>query len=408
MKKLYSIALAAAVAFSASAGTPEVKQINTAKAINKATAIASNIKIEKKAADAQPMKVAAANDNKSIDGLYTITIGDYYLTSGTQSAYDADATIVDNGDGTITIECVDFFDPVTAEYDAVAGTVTFKTDATRTPVAMPNGSTYYTAFTPFAWTTTIVPGDYTVNYKDGVFDFPADHGFSWPAYATEDATTAQGYFNIFDVVSLAKDDAVLYEDAQWTGNFLTLLFPGTSDVDPVSTTVVYSEDTKTYKIQNAFAATYAQLGFSSVSPDVKVVATDPDNCIVPETTTKIKGGDTDGIYFVLSQSANTSDPSTVDEAFRIKLTEDDETITIVFPEKSMYLWPSNTTKLYYANQVESKLVVKKKSASAINDVNVEGATEAPVYYNLQGVRVAEPQNGLFIEVRGNKAVKVIK
>jgi len=33
---------------------------------------------------------------------------------------------------------------------------------------------------------------------------------------------------------------------------------------------------------------------------------------------------------------------------------------------------------------------------------------APVYYNLQGVRVENAQNGLFIEVRGNKAVKVIK
>ncbi len=33
---------------------------------------------------------------------------------------------------------------------------------------------------------------------------------------------------------------------------------------------------------------------------------------------------------------------------------------------------------------------------------------APVYYNLQGVRVENAQNGLFIEVRGNKAVKVVK
>lgn len=407
MKKLYSIALAAAVALSASASAPAVKQINTAKAINKATAIASNIKIEKKAADAQPMKVAAANDNKSIDGLYTITIGDYYLQSGTNSAYDADATIVDNGDGTITIECDDFFDPVTAEYDAAAGTVTFKTDATRTPVPMQSGATYYTAFTPFAWTTTIVPGDYTVNYKDGVFDFPADHGFSWPAYETKDATDVQGYFNVFDVISLAKDDAVLYENAQWTGNFLTDIFNGTSAVDPVSTNVVYSEATKTYTIKDAFAATYAQLGFDAVSPDVKVVASNPDNCIVPETTTKINGGTTDGVYFVLSRSANTSDPSTVEEAYRIKLTSDGETITIVFPVTSMFLWPSNTTKLYYANAVESKLVIKKP-VNGINDVKVEGANEAPVYYNLQGVRVANPENGMFIEVRGNKAVKVVK
>ena len=73
----------------------------------------------------------------------------------------------------------------------------------------------------------------------------------------------------------------------------------------------------------------------------------------------------------------------------------------------MFLWPSNTTKLYYANAVESKLVIKKP-VNGINDVKVEGANEAPVYYNLQGVRVANPENGMFIEVRGNKAVKVVK
>ena len=32
---------------------------------------------------------------------------------------------------------------------------------------------------------------------------------------------------------------------------------------------------------------------------------------------------------------------------------------------------------------------------------------APVYYNLHGVRVANPENGLYIEVKGNKSRKVI-
>lgn len=35
-------------------------------------------------------------------------------------------------------------------------------------------------------------------------------------------------------------------------------------------------------------------------------------------------------------------------------------------------------------------------------------TEAPVYYNLQGVRVSNPENGIFIEVRGNNARKIVK
>ncbi len=37
---------------------------------------------------------------------------------------------------------------------------------------------------------------------------------------------------------------------------------------------------------------------------------------------------------------------------------------------------------------------------------IETATEAPVYFNLQGVRVENPSNGIFIKVSGNKTTKV--
>ena len=42
---------------------------------------------------------------------------------------------------------------------------------------------------------------------------------------------------------------------------------------------------------------------------------------------------------------------------------------------------------------------------AVSDAD---ADSTPVYYNLQGVRVAAPANGLYIEVRGDKAVKIVR
>ncbi|MDE6443135.1 MAG: hypothetical protein K2K64_01750 [Muribaculaceae bacterium] len=33
---------------------------------------------------------------------------------------------------------------------------------------------------------------------------------------------------------------------------------------------------------------------------------------------------------------------------------------------------------------------------------------APVYYNLQGIKVANPENGIFIQVKGNKVSKVVR
>lgn len=44
--------------------------------------------------------------------------------------------------------------------------------------------------------------------------------------------------------------------------------------------------------------------------------------------------------------------------------------------------------------------------SAVDEIEAEVAGEA-VYYNLQGVRVAEPENGIYIKVQGNKATKVL-
>lgn len=47
--------------------------------------------------------------------------------------------------------------------------------------------------------------------------------------------------------------------------------------------------------------------------------------------------------------------------------------------------------------------------TGIEDITIEEVEPeevAPVYYNLQGVRVSEPRNGLFIEVRGSKSRKV--
>ena len=48
----------------------------------------------------------------------------------------------------------------------------------------------------------------------------------------------------------------------------------------------------------------------------------------------------------------------------------------------------------------------KNLTSGIGSIAAEDEVEA-VYYNLQGVRVANPANGLYIRVAGDKAEKVI-
>lgn len=68
-----------------------------------------------------------------------------------------------------------------------------------------------------------------------------------------------------------------------------------------------------------------------------------------------------------------------------------------------------TAKAVLAEGVESNAVTYdyevSKTVTGVNNVEVEAA-EA-VYYNLQGVRVANPANGVFIRVSADKAVKVV-
>ena len=51
--------------------------------------------------------------------------------------------------------------------------------------------------------------------------------------------------------------------------------------------------------------------------------------------------------------------------------------------------------------------VTAKLKSAVSDITVEDSDAPVVYYNLQGVRVANPANGLYIRVQGKKATKVL-
>lgn len=51
--------------------------------------------------------------------------------------------------------------------------------------------------------------------------------------------------------------------------------------------------------------------------------------------------------------------------------------------------------------------VTGKTKSAVSDITAEDTDAPVVYYNLQGVRVENPANGLYIRVQGNKSTKVL-
>lgn len=55
----------------------------------------------------------------------------------------------------------------------------------------------------------------------------------------------------------------------------------------------------------------------------------------------------------------------------------------------------------------AKANVYVRLSTGVNDVEIEDANAETVYYNLQGVRVQNPSNGIYIMVKGNKSSKVV-
>lgn len=69
-------------------------------------------------------------------------------------------------------------------------------------------------------------------------------------------------------------------------------------------------------------------------------------------------------------------------------------------------WASTLEGLYtFSFNPETEVLTVTKATTGIESIEAEEAAEA-VYYNLQGVRVANPENGLYIRVAGKTASKV--
>jgi hypothetical protein len=86
-----------------------------------------------------------------------------------------------------------------------------------------------------------------------------------------------------------------------------------------------------------------------------------------------------------------------------------ETYTLEGPADPLdNMWPADGpwTNPTFTITVGDTVTLKVTTEAGVGVVAADDATAPAVYYNLQGVRVNNPENGLFIRVQGNKASKV--
>lgn len=94
--------------------------------------------------------------------------------------------------------------------------------------------------------------------------------------------------------------------------------------------------------------------------------------------------------------------------------ETDTELTLNGPAKKFILNPPADTKAFYAENGQYDIVVDWKNLTAslktpgssdVEGIAIESA--APVYFNLQGQRVDNPQSGIYIELKAGKTRKVV-
>lgn len=86
--------------------------------------------------------------------------------------------------------------------------------------------------------------------------------------------------------------------------------------------------------------------------------------------------------------------------------DNQEKLTLDGTDDRQWTVPSTDTYIVKAHLLDNTISIAKATAATVALPEADLNETAPVYYNLQGVRVANPTNGLYIEVRGNRVAKI--
>lgn len=433
MKKFYTLALLASVAVSATAATPEFKTLAPKKGnVERAAKSENFIKM--------PVQKATLLADASIEGDYSLTIDDIYFQGG-QGTVTGTANIKKNSDGTVTLSSEWFVADIVATYDEAAQTLTF-TSAKLGAMQFQNGGTYYVEFQPGIWDwdqSDIVVEDYSVtfNASNGTIVFPADHNFGWMAYADASYLNSAGYVDLYDVLSLVKTEAVdEVEEGKWKAAGMATLEDGwilpSYSIDgvgvnpadyPYDVELQQSvENPNLFRLWEPYQTPECPLfnnNQSTYHGQIVFDITDPAHVWVKTGFAagfKNNNGDFyvfDFLGWQIGGFGGSVDSETLELIYNFMeengqpfATLEDDVITIPI---SVFDVSAACTSAYSWNGAQYKTSkITLPEGTGIATVTVDN--NAPVeYYNLQGIKVANPAHGnVYIRCQNGVATKVIK
>ncbi len=375
----------------------------------------------------------------SIDGNYVLHINDHYFQDGVGET-SIRCVIADNGDGTITLSATDyFFTDVEATFDQSTNTVTFTSK--ELGEATVNDKPFYIKFEPGyydAATKKTVAADFSVTFnpEDGTIEFPENHSFGWQAYTSSAYRSSIGAVRLFDVLKL-EPYVPIDEEQPGEWNFVgyatledawvTAALTKDGDyVDPAEYPfdVELHQNVANPNLYRLWAPYHAD-GFalkdmnkSELKGQIQFDLTDPEHVqFLPGIAAGVDIGQgemymfdilgwqiwmlgdryTDALFpqIIDFMEANNQPFSTFEDGI---LTVNLSVFDIDAACTHGYSWPNT--------QYKTSIIYFPEGA-AIDSVDCHYDSEV-IYYNIQGVRVNNPEKGLFIRVENGKATKILK
>ncbi len=271
--------------------------------------------------------------------------------------------------------------------------------------------------------------------EDGVFTFPEDCIFAVGDFNDESLgwwkLTA---FNTFTQYTGSEDPGDLIDPIEWEdlstdatlidGWILPVItYQDGSYVDPndfplTVTVLKHVDNPKLLAVENPYLQSSGFPLSGGLDGYIVIDITDPDFVIVNtgvfsgfmNGTNRVYCFNVEGYYTAQGYSKEVIQESITDVEWSTCKVEGN-TITIDITQ-CRFNYPGAEDKMYTwtgrVDAMKAKLTIVDDSLTGINTIAAEESQAAPVeYYNLQGIRVANPENGVYIRCAGDKATKVL-
>ncbi|MGN0237555.1 MAG: hypothetical protein ACI4AK_05670 [Lepagella sp.] len=251
----------------------------------------------------------------------------------------------------------------------------------------------------WSWSGTVDTGDFGIQYLE--------NGVQKTWYASADESNAIAAAGEYNAKVNGKNWAL-----SLTGE-VTLTFNPTTLVLTVAGGTVVDPDPTVETPENVYLVGNFENDWSTSDP---VTMEKDGNIFTVKTSLKAaSSSSTDGYFSFITVKG--ADWDTVNTGDRYGASTDDEEITIAtnvpyteykagVDAKAAKSWKLKAGTYLFTIDFESK-TVRVDPSDAVENIELTEEAEAE-YYNLQGVKVANPSNGVYIRIINGKATKVVK